>query len=323
MARKTGPARSRSNSKAAIARTVLVGLAFLPVHAWAASTTDLEAPPLLPIQEAVRPNPATLLSERLGETVRLKGVLTSDPVILGTSASLTTLQDPTGGIVLFTANTNLLAGHFKRGDSVEALGIIGQYKGQEQLNIRELHFLGRGEVPPPRDVLAADLLAGHFKGQLVRVAGDLVVPQGILDREHTFVLRDRSGNIPLYVSPRHFSNPSFADRLVRGGGAEIVGIASLIKDQPPYNSGYLVLPRDADDFRFARRPPYNTLAISVALAVLVGLTAYFWLRRRKAEQRAREMAALTESLRRSEEALRLSEERFAKAFRLSDRKAHV
>jgi PAS domain S-box-containing protein len=128
------------------------------------------------------------------------------------------------------------------------------------------------------------------------------------------MLRDRSGEIPVVVPDGFFSDPHFASLLMQGGKADLVGIASQFCKAPPFNSGYRLLPRDPGDFVFHPLPPYKAIAITLALAVLSVASIHLWLRRRRVEERARELSLLADNLKRSEEALRQSEERFRKVF---------
>jgi PAS domain S-box-containing protein len=257
------------------------------------------------VKEALRDNDGNYIPDRLGETVTLRGVLTSTPIVLSPSASLVTLQDGTGGIVVFTEQTTLLVGHFNRGDLVEARGKISQYNGQEELVIGDIRRLGAAPVPAPREVLAVDLLSEHYEGQLVRASGELVVPPDFLHKNNNgLLLRDRSGQIVVYVYPSLFENPEFSERLMKGGNVEVVGILGQRKEAPPFDSGYRLVPRDRDDFHFAPIPPYRAIGFVLALCALFALSFYLWMRRRTAEQRAREMGLISENLKRSEETLR-------------------
>src|SRR6185503_1041149 len=154
----------------------------------------------------------------------------------------------------------------------------------------------------------------RYAGQLVRLVGELVVPPDLLDTRRGLALRDRSGELPVVVSDGFFSDPHFASRLMQGGRAELVGIASQYAKEPPFNTGYRLVPRDSGDFTFNPRPPYKVIVITLALAVLSVASIYLWLRRRRVEERARELTLLTDNLKRSEEALRQREERFRKVF---------
>src|SRR2546427_3457033 len=274
-----------------------------------------------PIRELLRDNDANFVPDRLGETFTVSGVLISNPVNLRgfgpdatENASLVNLQDGTGGIVLFTHNTALLASGFRAGDAVQARGKLSQSNGVEELLLAEIRRLGPGAMPQPIDVLTADVRSERYSGQLVRVVGELIVPPDLLDTRRGLALRDRSGEIPVVVSDGFFSDPQFASRLMQGGKAELVGIASQYCRNPPFNSGYRLLPRDPGDFDFHPLPPYKAIIITLALTVLSAASIYLWLRRRRVEERARELTLLTDNLKRSEEALRQSEERFRKVF---------
>ena len=284
-----------------------------------ASATAAERP--TPLQEVLRDKDGNFVPDRLGETFTVSGVLVSDPVNRkgfgpdgAEYASLANLQDDTGAIVLFTRDTGLLSGGLKRGDAVEARGKLSQQNGMEELILLEIRKVGLKAVPKPRDVLAADLQSERHSGQLVRLAGELVTPPDLLETRRGIVLRDRSGEIPVIISERFLANAQFVSRLMQGGKAEVVGIAAQFCKDPPFNSGYRLAPRDPQDFNFPPVPPYRIIALSVILLSLLVASVYLWLRRRSAEDHARKLTALTESLKRSEDAFRLSEERFRKAF---------
>jgi two-component system, sensor histidine kinase and response regulator len=276
---------------------------------------------ITPIQEVLRDKNGDFVPDRLGEVFTVSGILTSDPAPLrgfgsdtADEASVMNVQDKTGGIVLVTRDAALLSGGFKRGNVVQARGKLSQQSGMEELILVEIRLLGSDALPAPRDVLAADLRGERYTGQLVRVAGELVVPPDFPDGKREPVLRDRSGEIPLLVLHRFFSNPSFASRLMQGGKVEVVGIASQYCKDPPFNSGYRLVPRQPADFAFVPIPPYRFIFTSVFVSILLAASIYSWLRRRSAEQQARKLTVLTESLQASQEALRQSEERFRKAF---------
>jgi len=258
-----------------------------------------------PIREVLRDNDANYVPDRLGETFTVSGVLISSPVNLRgfgpdstEYATVVNLQDGTGGIALFTRNTALLASGFKNGDAVEARGKLSQHDGVEELLLTEIRRLGAGTVPQPHDVLTADVRSERYSGQLVRVVGELVVPPDLLDKRQGLALRDRSGEIPVMVADGFFSDPQFASRLMQGGKAELVGIAGQFCKDPPFNSGYRLLPRDPGDFDFHPLPPYKVIVITLALAVLSFASVYLWLRRRRVEERARELTLLTDNLKR-------------------------
>ncbi len=262
------------------------------------------------VSDALRDSDANHIPDRLNDLFTFSGVLTSDPLLLGRDSSLANFQDTTGGIVLFTQGTTLLPGTFKKGDAVLVRGRLTQHNGMEQLTLAEIQRLGVGTLPAPREALAADLKSERYSGQLVRLAGELEVPSDLIDQKRGLLLKDRSGAIEVLISDRFFKQVEFVDRLMKGGAVEIIGIASQYKKEPPYNTGYRLVPREPQDFLFPRLVPYRTVLIAGSVTILLAVTLYLWLLRRRAEQRAEQLARVTEDFQRSEAALLQSEERF-------------
>ena len=63
-----------------------------------------------------------------------------------------------------------------------------------------------------------------------------------------------------------------------------------------------VYPRDRRDFQFAPVPPYGKIAFGLFATALCGALLYLWWRRRRAEQRADELASLSAELARARDA---------------------
>ena len=211
--------------------------------------------------------------------------------------------------MLFTQGTTCCPARSK-GDAVLVRGRPTQINGMEQLTLAEIQRLGVGTLPAPREALAADLKTERYSGQLVRLEGELEVPSDLIDKKHGLLLKDRSGAIEVLVSDRFFKHVEFVDRLMKGGAVEVTGIAGQYKTEPPYNTGYRLVPREPEDFHFPRLVPYRTVLIAGSVTILLVVTLYLWLLRRRAEQRAEQLARVTEDFQRSEAALQQSEERF-------------
>lgn len=260
--------------------------------------------PVVPLQQALADRDGDHVPDRIGDTVTVQGIITSDPLVMNPEASLVNFQDTTGGVVLFTRDPSVLRG-LERGDRVRVRGRLEQYLGAEQLLVEAVELLGQGTLPAPRDVLVSDLQGEQYFGRLVRVAGRLTAggnDEGWTDIE----LRDRTGAIPVYISSRWMTNPAFVDRLARGGDVELVGIASQDTRSVPPVDGYRLVPRGIDDFHFPAPPPYG-LFVAAGLAGL-GMLLLWWQRRER--QRGRHLEELTEQLKRSQAELREREERF-------------
>jgi DNA/RNA endonuclease YhcR with UshA esterase domain len=162
---------------------------------------------------------------RLGQSVTVEGVLIDGPIPVGTDSSLADLEDSTGGVTLYGPTQMLLAAHIDRGDEVRVSGTIQQYEGQTEILVRQIDRLGSGTLPVPRDVLAANLLGIHYLGQLVRVAGEIHHTKNSRGQRE-ITLSDRSGHIPIYMGGQFLQDAQFARRLLEGGRAAVVGIAT-------------------------------------------------------------------------------------------------
>lgn len=274
-----------------------------------------QAPRATPVKEAIDYQGKQPIPGRLGQSVTVEGVLTNGPIPVGADSSLADLQDSTGGITLYIPTRALLVGHFHRGDEVRVSGTIQQYEGQTEILVQHIDRLGPGTLPPPRDVLAADLLGTRYLGQLVRIAGKVRFTKDS-SGQREIILSDRSGKIPIYVGSLLLQDPEFVQRLSNGGGATVVGIAAYSQPGggPVTQSGYRLIPRDPADFAFHPVPSYKLIASGLVLLFLLLTGFYLALRRRSAERRAQKMAVLLENLNESEKALRQSEQRYRLLF---------
>jgi PAS domain S-box-containing protein len=252
---------------------------------------------VMPISEAIRNRP-DYSATHYGETITVIGVVTDGSHDVGSGTSLANVQDANAGIALFGNHAVMPPGAFRRGDVLKARGKLSQYRGMEELMVEEVHRTGTAELPAAQDVLAAKLQGEDYSGRLVRVKGQLILgPNG------SVTLRDHSGEIPVYMFHDFFQNTGFMQRLLQGGPVEILGLArQRMEPGQPRNSGYLLSPRDAQDFKFGTLPKYRQMALGGL--IVLGSFVYLWLRRRAAEKRALKLTALSEGLKESDERFR-------------------
>jgi signal transduction histidine kinase/CheY-like chemotaxis protein len=260
---------------------------------------DAGTPLLAAIADVLSPRDSSNLPVLSDRRVRVRGVLTTAPRPAGRSSDLANLQDVTAGIVLFAADTLVLA-PFTRGDSVEVVGELSHNQGMEEIRVETIRWLGQGAIPDPIDIAAAELHSERYSGRLVRVSGRIHLEGG--SAGDAFVV-DETGRVPVYVRRDYLDNQAFARSLYEADRGSVVGIASQQDFEPPYDEGYDLIPRGPSDFALRPPPPYLWWAAASIGAVLLALALYAWLRRARAEERANLLARLTRDLERREAVL--------------------
>ncbi len=242
--------------------------------------------------------------DRLGDSVVVEGVLTSDPLVTSRNSAIANLQDATGAMVVFTRVPARLEHRFKAGDEVRVTGVVEQFQGAEQINVKEIALIREAAIPAPRTATAGEVNSEAHSGELVRLRGNLALLEKADADFARAVLEDETGTVQVYIPNRFYSDPDFVKELPNLHKAEVVGIASQRDAEPPFNSDYILVPRTTADFTFHPAPPYRFIAITTS-AVLLGIASVLLgLGRRRAMKVNREMRSLADSLQQSQSRLR-------------------
>ncbi|MGQ0814250.1 MAG: ATP-binding protein [Gemmatimonadota bacterium] len=241
------------------------------------------------------------IPDQKGRVVRVRAKITSGARVTGPKAQLIYAQDETRGVVLFSRDTTML-NLLERGDVVEVVGEVDQYRGMEQLAVKTLKLIGNGREVQPRRLKTAEAVKEANAGLLVRISGKLLVEKS--ERAVTVELTDNTGTITIFVSRSNLLDAGLVRRLEEGGRATVVGIVSQFDKEPPYDSGYELIPRDPSDWHFARPLAYRTTAWLGGLLSLMVLASYMYLQRLRAERNSKELRALTQKLERTNQELR-------------------
>jgi signal transduction histidine kinase/CheY-like chemotaxis protein len=261
-------------------------------------------PAALTIAEAVADAHGDFTPERAGQLVLLTGIVTNDPRTLGQSATVAALQDGTGGLWIFVDRASELVGKAARGDLVEVTGRISNYHGRMQVQALPggVRRLGAGRLPSPVDATAADIAAGRYQCQLVRLRGRIETDKGQLSQKLGLVLRDASGKVPVLLTDEFLQDFDFLEHLLQSGSITVTAIPTVEGAGRAKPTDYRLTPRDAQDFSFPPLIPYRGIAIGSTSLLFAGVTWTFWRRRRQAEHRARELARLNARLQEAKEA---------------------
>jgi signal transduction histidine kinase/DNA-binding response OmpR family regulator/uncharacterized protein YdeI (BOF family) len=231
-------------------------------------------------------------SGRSERTVQLVGILTSGSVAVGSGENLAFFQDPTGGISLIGNSSSLPAGRFRRGDVVRIAGKSQYRMGTAEILVETTQKIGSVPVPAPKAIDVADALSGSHVGELVSLEGEILPTHS----SPTIHLRDASGTIVVSAPVESPLGPDIWAHCVEGGRVRITGVLATRLDEGGSEPTVRVYPRDSEDFQFAPVPPYGKIVLGLLTSALCGGLLYLWLRHRRAEQRADELAILSAEL---------------------------
>ncbi len=228
-----------------------------------------------------------------GAEANLVGVLTSNFNTFGADAEgpleVSFIQDSSGATGLNIAAKVLAGREFKAGDMVELRGRVERSPYGKAFRISNILKLGTAQLPAPRPADAAGVCSGRFTNELVSVRGTIQPMRTIGD----VVFHDAGGTLTVFVPPVDASQ-ALMKRMTSGGLATVTGFA--LPPLPGSGVPCYVAIRSSADIQFAPVPPYGTIASVTGGVLITGLLLYLWARRRRAEQRALELADLTAAM---------------------------
>jgi signal transduction histidine kinase/CheY-like chemotaxis protein len=254
--------------------------------------------PTLSVKESLALIGDPTIAGRAEQTVQLVGILTSDPVAVGTAENLAFFQDPTAGISLVGNNSNLPVGRFRRGDVLRIAGRSQYRMGTAEIVVENTQKIGSAPLPAPTPIHVADALSGSHTGELISLEGEILATRS----SPVIRLRDGSGTIVVSTPIESPLGPDIWTHCVEGGRVTITGVLATRINEGGSKPEVRVYPRDSEDFQFAPVPPYKKIVLGILASAFCGALLYLWLRRRRAEQRADELAILSAELAKARDA---------------------
>jgi DNA/RNA endonuclease YhcR with UshA esterase domain len=163
------------------------------------------------------------------------------------------LRDQTGGIGLFK-NTNDLPIQLFEGDSIRAIGTINNFNGLSQMTIDSVKKLGPFRpIRAPRIVTSLD---ESTESDLVKLEGFTLSTPASWPATPTgsgFTVKIKRNNVELDLRIDNDCNLFGAP--APSGYFNVVGLGGQFDNSIPKNSGYQLLPRNADDITPGLAPP--------------------------------------------------------------------
>lgn len=237
-----------------------------------------------------------LVPDRVGTTVTVRGCVNMTARIARGSADgdlyFVTIQDDFSGVRLLSLDEHTFDG-LRPGDEVVATGTLRHRRGAEEIHVTSVEPTGRVVDLQPVEALAREVASEVMMHRLVRIEGDL--SDFDADGEYA-VVSDRSGSVRVRVTPRLLNNRRLNDLVQAGGPVSIVGVVSQADREAPFDAGYRLSPRVADDIAASAPTPWGQLFTAVVIALLTLTATVYWVENRKARRRARELEALTADL---------------------------
>ncbi len=212
-------------------------------------------PPLTTIA-AVNVNDATGAPVLNGQAVRVRGVVTGPNIRM--TGYQTSLQNAGKGIGLFKS-ANIGTQTIAQGDSLEVIGVVGQFNGLTQITIDSFRTRAVAQrLPAPRPTTVLDEVSESLLTRLTGGPFTLVDATQWTNTGSGFTVDITNGTT------------TYAMRIVRGTDVygspaptqpfNLVGIGGQFDNAAPFDSGYQIIPRSLADIQFGPLTP--TLAFT-------------------------------------------------------------
>jgi len=196
--------------------------------------------------------PGDYVPDRLGQTVHVRGVVTSVD-FRGASGTEVYIQDNTAGIDVFSTSINTT---LNMGDNVDVIGVISQFNGLTELtpaSATDITILAPGTLPTPQiEVVTLAQLANNgvgeaYEGKLIRVNNvTLQSPPATFAANTNYNITDATATV---VQIRIDSDTDIDGTAPPAGTFSIIGVLGQFDNAAPFDSGYQLFPRiRATDF---------------------------------------------------------------------------
>jgi hypothetical protein len=237
--------------------------------------TDLGAaaggPSLITIAEAradvdgtTGETPDDFIPDRLGQQVKIRGVVTSVD-FRGASGTEIYIQDPTGGVDIFSTSINTT---FNIGDNLQVVGTVAQFNGLTEItppSASDITILPPGTLPPVNlEVVTLSQLANGgageaYEGKLIRINNvTLASPPATFAANTNYNITDSTGTVQMRID----SDTDIDGTAPPASPFSVIGVLGQFDSAPnPKDDGYQLFPRiRASDFLGAVATPANLTA---------------------------------------------------------------
>jgi uncharacterized repeat protein (TIGR01451 family) len=207
-------------------------------------------------------SPDDFIPDRLGQQVKIRGVVTSVD-FRGAAGTEIYIQDPTGGIDIFSTTINTV---FNIGDNLEVVGTVAQFNGLTEITpsgASDITLLAPGTLPAvtPQVVTVSQLanagVGEPFEGRLIRINNvTLASPPATFGANVNYNISDVSGGP---VQMRIDSDTDIDGTVPPASPFSVIGVLGQFDNSNPFDSGYQLFPLSTASFLPAVATP-NAIA---------------------------------------------------------------
>lgn len=204
------------------------------------------------IADVQRPGPDGFTPVLVGQTVTVEGVVTGPASIISSSTSSTAssyIQDASGGVNLYGGSKS----DFDLGRRVVATGVVTEYNGvtevaasSSDVSVWDL----ADSLPRPKTMIYNQFPTESIEGLLIDFDGIVNAPPAYAGGGYNLEVRNGDATVALrYGEASGFDNSV----LLSGTKVHVTGIVSQYDKEPPYSTGYQIIPRFPEAYGFGGR----------------------------------------------------------------------
>ncbi len=195
--------------------------------------------------KGVKTNDAAGKPTTVGDSVRIRGVVTSPNYLKGTGLNFT-LQDAFSGVTAYNSKDSL-GYHVTEGDSIELAGLVSFYNGLTEITAQSIKFISVAKLPAPK-LIKTPVEANE--SELVRVSNggfyiyDLSQWTGA---GSAFNVKFTNKSTKDTITVRIDNDIDLYSMSVPKDTYDIRGIVGQFDSKTPYFEGYQVFPTSSKD----------------------------------------------------------------------------
>ncbi len=255
-----------------------------------------------------------LIPDQLGAMVTVAGRVTVSTSVLDTVHFDVFIQDHTGGINLYNDS---LGFSLARGDSVVVNGIVDQANGMACLKVLNSIKINTQKHIPKAYSIDLDLKnAETYEGMLVRLQGHILKKERIVSGDYLMLHLENNEIILVFKHKNHSLGLDF-DQFELRDNVQVTGILGQYDRTPPFDGGYQIYLRDANDISSIGFS-YTFYKRASLIGSLLLLVIMLWnlLLNKRVRHRTRELETRTVELGKTVEALKIARKEAIEATRL-------